>query len=112
MGTKTDAKKKVNISETRRNLKLKTLQVQNIQSKKKKAFFLIYSSNMKNDGRVAPQPTLDLKFLFPESCLKVKPNIQMHHPGLFVLPQIPYIKHDSEAAQPSPLVELLCGFSH
>lgn len=33
---------------------------------------------MKNDGQLAPQLTFDLEFSFPESCLKVKPNIEMH----------------------------------
>lgn len=33
---------------------------------------------MKNDGLFAPQLTFDLEFSFPESCLRVKPNIEMH----------------------------------
>lgn len=47
---------------------------------------------MKNDRQFAPQLTFDLVFSFPESCLKVKPSIQMHLNAL-VLFMIKHLKH-------------------
>lgn len=48
---------------------------------------------MKNDRRFAPSLTFDLEFSFPESCLKVKPNIEMHLNALVLF----MTKHPNQA---------------
>lgn len=78
-GNKNNRCKKVNIRNSQEP------KIKNPPSPKysvKKSRFLIYSSNMTNDRPFALQLIFDLKLLFPEYCLKVKPHIQMHPPVL------------------------------